>query len=312
MIDFNLLTLEKIAENKTSAERTAKENLESFLKNEEVKKAYKESKRIAFELSRKEFLKEDVSDLEKQFEESKKNFKIAIKNIGGNLSDIKPNYSCKICNDTGYNGNKKCECFNKIKNEILLENAGFSKMNLPTFATSNFEVFKEEKTKEKAKKLYELLQKFVDKLTTSKIKTILITGLVGVGKTHLLECVVSEAVSKNYFVNYTTAFNFNQEMLEYHLADLKDKKVIMDKYLNCDLLCIDDLGTENILKNVTVEYLYLILSERLNKGKPIIITTNLNLEQIEKVYDDRILSRLTHKLTGLLINFEGEDLRNSR
>jgi len=88
--------------------------------------------------------------------------------------------------------------------------------------------------------------------------------------------------------------------------------VIMDKYLNCDLLCIDDLGTENILKNVTVEYLYLILSERLNKGKPIIITTNLSLEQIEKVYDDRILSRLTHKLTGLLINFEGEDLRNSR
>ena len=312
MIDFNLLTLEKITENKANAERTAKENLENFLKDEEIKKAYKETKRIAFELSRKEFLKEDVSDLQKQFEVAKTNFKLAIKNIGGALSDIKPNYSCKTCSDTGYVGHKKCECYNKIKNEILLQNAGFSRDNLPTFANSDFEVFKDEKIKVKAKKLYELLQKFVDKLSTSKIKTIVITGLVGVGKTHLLECVVSEAVSKNYFVNYTTAFNFNQEMLEYHLADLKDKKVIMDKYLNCDLLCIDDLGTENILKNVTVEYLYLILSERLNKGKPIIITTNLSLEQIERVYDDRILSRLTHKLTGLLINFEGEDLRNSR
>lgn len=309
MIDFNVLAMEKIAENKAKAEQLARDNLERYLSFENIREIYKNIKRLNFELSKKEFEKIDTNGLENQIQELKKEFKLEIKKIGGTVTDLKPNYSCKICQDKGVINNKKCQCFNKIKNDLLLENAGFKQAKLPSFETTDFAIFEDGKVKEKAEKLYELMQKFVDKLKESKIKTILITGLVGVGKTHLLECVVNEAVKQNYFVNYTTAFNFNQDMLAYHLAELSEKKTILDKYLNCDLLCIDDLGTENILKNVTVEYLYLILSERLNRGKPIVMTTNLNLEQIEQVYDDRILSRLTHKLTGLVFNFVGSDLR---
>ena len=77
-------------------------------------------------------------------------------------------------------------------------------------------------------------------------------------------------------------------------------------------MVIDDLGAEPIYKNVTLEYLLLILSERLAKNMPYIITTNLSQEQILDRYGDRILSRLNDKKHGVNIEIKGEDLRRKR
>ena len=90
---------------------------------------------------------------------------------------------------------------------------------------------------------------------------------------------------------------------------MEEKKDILDKYLSCELLCIDDLGTENLIKNVTVEYLYLIINERLQSGKNTIITTNLDLQQIMQNYDERIFSRIANKQECILFNMTGDDLR---
>ena len=98
-------------------------------------------------------------------------------------------------------------------------------------------------------------------------------------------------------------------MLAYHCASLQDKPSIISKYLDSDILCIDDLGTEVIYKNVTVEYLYLILNERQQRGKNTIITTNLTIEQIRDTYDDRIMSRLVSKKDAILVEIDSEDLR---
>ena len=100
--------------------------------------------------------------------------------------------------------------------------------------------------------------------------------------------------------------------MKYHCAKLEEKDEILNNYINCDILCIDDLGTENILKNVTCEYLFLIINERLIRNKATIITTNLNLTQIIDVYDERIYSRLKDKQSSIVVNLTGDDIRTMK
>ena len=83
----------------------------------------------------------------------------------------------------------------------------------------------------------------------------------------------------------------------------------MEPYLSSEILFIDDLGSENKIKNVTNEYLYLVLNERMLHHKKTVISTNLNLEQIQDVYGERIFSRLMHKKQSLKIKVSGKDLR---
>ena len=84
---------------------------------------------------------------------------------------------------------------------------------------------------------------------------------------------------------------------------------MLDSLLDPDLLIIDDLGTEPVLRNVTKEYLLAVIQERMLKHKATLISTNLSPEQIFDRYGERLFSRITHKGKSLLINIEGNDLR---
>ena len=159
------------------------------------------------------------------------------------------------------------------------------------------------------KDLYSKMKEFVDKIGTTVYDNVVIIGDTGVGKTHLMECMTTYAIEKGIGVKYTTAFNFNQEMLKYHCAKLEDKSALIDDYLKCEILFIDDLGSENTIKNVTNEYLYSIINERMQNHRKTIITTNLDFEAIQEAYGDRVFSRLVHKKQSLQINFVGSDLR---
>ena len=161
----------------------------------------------------------------------------------------------------------------------------------------------------KVKVVYEKMKKYVEGMESSIIDTILILGNTGVGKTHLMECMATYAIDCGNVIKYTTAFNFNQDMLKFHCSKLEEKGDVMDIYLNCDILFIDDLGTENKINNVTNEYLYSIINERMQNHKKTVITTNLDFAQIQDAYGEMIFSRLIHKKQSLNINFEGSDLR---
>ena len=124
-----------------------------------------------------------------------------------------------------------------------------------------------------------------------------------------MECMMSYAIEKCKQVKFVTAFNFNQDMLKYHCSSLEEKSAIMEDYVNADILFIDDLGTENKIANVTSEYLYQVINDRITKHKKTVISTNQDFAQIQDVYGERIFSRLMHKKSGIRINFEGCDLR---
>ena len=145
--------------------------------------------------------------------------------------------------------------------------------------------------------------------TPTTIKNIIISGASGVGKSFLLECMLSELIKQKKYVLYTTAFTMSQNLLKYHTNFDTSKESILSPYLECDVLIIDDLGSEPIFKNVSEEYLYLILNQRLFEQKPVIISTNLTLSEIQDRYGERIFSRLVSKNVSKLFKIENSDLR---
>ena len=108
-----------------------------------------------------------------------------------------------------------------------------------------------------------------------------------------------------------TAFAANNRFLKYHTTFNEDKSGWLDPMLDCSFLIIDDLGTESILKNVTLEYFYQIINERNTSGKLTLITTNLGHDDILARYGERIYSRLFDKSLSFAYSIKGKDIRKA-
>lgn len=290
----------KIKENRKKAEELADSFMQKALLDEEFKQTYLQKKQAQFENARCEVYGEnpkyDIKKFEKQEEKILKKLNIKKENLV-------PNYSCKSCNDTGYVDNNICSCLKKEINGILFEQSGF-KHQLKKFDECNFEIFD---NKQKMQTLYTSMQKWCQKDNDYKI--VLLTGKTGVGKTYLTECMASKLIENGHIVLFTSAFNLNQNLLKFHTTFDSTKINYLNLLLEPEYLFIDDLGTEPILKNVTVEGIYNIISDRLEHNKKTIITTNLGLKEIENVYGERVFSRLVNKRTSICFNIENSDIR---
>ena len=153
------------------------------------------------------------------------------------------------------------------------------------------------------------MQKYVEKFPNVKSINLLFTGGVGTGKTCLASAIATGVVEKGYCAKIMSAYEFNSLMLTVHTSPIAERNALMDDVLTSDLLVIDDLGTEPMLKRVTIEYLLLVIEERQAKGLATIITTNLDVERLLARYGERIYSRLSHKQHSMIIQFVGKDLR---
>ncbi len=294
------------------SQKLADEYLEKCLNITEFKNIYEKYQdlRIAYSKNLASNKLDECEKNKSQIKELKEKMQIVMqeKNIDAKL--LKPNYDCEKCNDSGFIDGKKCACFKKELSNKLIEASGLHKSKLPRFDDVNYNLVPDQKQRENLQKISSLLKTFCDKIFQTKIDTILLSGEVGVGKTFLMECVVSELIEKGTFVYYETAFAMNQNLLKIHCGSMEEKECLND-YLTCDVLCIDDLGTENIIKNVTVEYLYSILNERMVNNKKTIITTNLNFIQLNERYGERICSRLAESSRCFKVDIKGADIRLS-
>jgi len=271
----------------------ARENLQLALKNKAFNFLYKKQKEFEIEVAKKQAYGEkvDYSLLEKINEEQEK----ILKKLNMTLSDIVPNYSCKKCNDNGYVNGEPCDCLKDEINKELLAYSGFTG-KLVTFADNKY-----------SHPAFDLMEKWCE-VKSSKIN-ILISGHTGTGKTFLTECIASRLMEKYKTVLFITAFNLNNAMLNYHISFDSQREQLIQPFLTTECLIIDDLGSEPILKNVTKEYLYLILNERMLNNLPTIITTNLDISDILNTYGERVLSRISNKKISIMINLESEDKR---
>lgn len=209
-----------------------------------------------------------------------------------------PQFSCAKCQDTGYVGNVACDCLQKEIRALLIKDANVKMPNC-TFLQST------EKDKHN-RAVYKKAQSLCQKDTSTNV---LLSGATGTGKTYLLSACANECLANDKSVLFVTAYSLNETFLECHLADLSTKQLVMDNILDVDALFIDDLGTENVYNNVTAEYLFTVINERIARGKQTFISTNLALADIRNRYDERFFSRLVDKNITFVAQLVGADKR---
>ncbi len=265
--------------------------------------------------------KEELANLGKRQDyllEEKKNL-LDKHNIKPSFLELQ--YDCKVCKDTGFLENgKKCNC---LKQRILENTYAMSNMKeileKDNFDTFDINIFSDkilenrntsprEHMKQFLQDMYLYASNFEDD-SDEKRNNLIFMGTPGLGKTFMCSCIAKELLDNGYTVIYLTAFKLMEIIEKYkfktgNFSDLDEENY--NNIFDCDLLIIDDLGTE-MPNTFTTSELFNIINQRLNSKKRIIISTNLGLMQIKKIYTERILSRIVGNFR--LCEFYGEDLR---
>lgn len=198
---------------------------------------------------------------------------------------IEPPCRCKLCNDTGYVNGGYCSCV--VKRVI---NSDRENLSLPTV---DFD--KAQATAPKAiAKLYKAAKVYIDKPQEKPF--FVVSGSPGAGKTMLVSAIATEFIKRGRSAVTVSAFEFVRRAKEYHTQfAIEDYKDLFTPMLDCDILVIDDLGTEVMLKNITREYLFTVINERWLRKKNTVVTTNLSNAEVMSRYGESIFSRMYDK-----------------
>ena len=213
-------------------------------------------------------------------------------------------YTCPVCCDRGYNGSRYCDCFKTLCGKLAADElnksaqlmlSDFDSFDLTYYAGENYI---------QMKNILEFTRQYAETFTT-KSKSILMFGETGLGKTHLSLAIANVVLKKGYSVIYDSAINILRNIEKEHFS-YEHSSDMIDLVMDTDLLILDDIGTEydSSFYRATV---YNIINTRLNRGKPSIISTNLNFEGINSRYDQRVMSRIVSMYTCL--EFKGKDVR---
>ncbi|HKM03298.1 MAG TPA: ATP-binding protein [Lachnospiraceae bacterium] len=220
---------------------------------------------------------------------------------------LTPVYDCSLCKDTGYINGKKCLCFKQAIINLLYEQSNIRELlQTDNFSTLSFEYYQGDDL-DKFKNAVDTCKNFV-KNFNSDYHNLFFYGTVGTGKSFLSGCIAKELIEKGNVVIYFSSTALF-EVLSKHTFDFKAKEELshlLEDLYHCDLLIIDDLGTE--LTNAFVaSQLFSCLNERHIRKNATIISTNLSLEELSDRYSDRIFSRITSHYE--VCKLSGPDIR---
>lgn len=221
-------------------------------------------------------------------------------------------YECEDCSDTGYlKDGSMCKCLKqRLINEAYSSSNIEELMKKNNFDNFNFEYYSKEKGKYKDSpfnnitRIYNRTKNFCENFDENS-KGLLFYGTTGLGKTFLSCAAAKELIDKGKTVIYIRSSKLFGMLEDYKFGRIKEKNLIDDIY-ECDLLIIDDLGSEAINKNNN-SFLFDVLDERISKNKKIIINTNLDIKELGKIYTMRFVSRIMENF--VICNFYGDDIR---
>ncbi|SET60308.1 ATP-binding protein [[Clostridium] polysaccharolyticum] len=230
---------------------------------------------------------------------------------------LTPDYTCPMCKDTGYVGKEKCQCFKQAIVDLLYSQSNIRRaIEAENFDTFTFDYY-DKNYIEKTTKLspYDNMKRVVSKCISfiknfnDSYENLLIYGNPGVGKTFLTNCIARELLNTAHTVIYLTAFQLFS-ILEKNTFDKSKENFETEEQfqgiMNCDLLIIDDLGTE-LNSGFISSQLYLIINERYLSRKSTIISTNLSIDDMKRLYNERVFSRITSNYK--LLKIVGDDIR---
>ncbi len=251
----------------------------------------------------------------KQRQEALQQEKLArLQEAGISPDTLQLEYVCEKCQDTGYVDNQPCTCFKQKLMDKLYDQSNIRRIvQKENFDYYDFRLFSERKDpqegsspRENAQNILRIGLNFVDNFGKD-CKNLLLYGATGLGKTFLCSCIAKELLDAGYVVLYLTAGQLFRKLGEIHFSKNEEEPEDCweDELLEADLLIIDDLGTE-MPTLFTASELFRLLNERKLHEKSVIISTNLEPQNITELYSDRITSRLRE---FEVLHFFGEDLR---
>lgn len=223
-------------------------------------------------------------------------------------------YTCPECEDTGYIGGHKCSCFKREELRLLYAQSNLSeileKENFDHFSFDYYsDTIRNEATgltaRETAKQAYDQAQDFVRSFD-SRFQNLFLYGNTGVGKTFLSHCIAHELLDSAHCVLYFSAFDLFDTLAQSKFARKPDDTDSENMIFDCDLLIIDDLGTE-LTNSFVSSQLFLCINERIMRRKSTIISTNLELSAFSDTYSERTFSRIASNYH--LIKLIGKDIR---
>lgn len=219
-------------------------------------------------------------------------------------------YECPICGDTGVVDYRMCSCMKEKLVLAGLESSGMSWL-IESQTFDNFELkYYSGEAYTRMKMILDIAKNYAESFEAGKSGSIIMLGNTGLGKTHLSSAMGGVIIKKGNDVYYTGAVemlgDFETERFGY---DRVESNSVTDKYFNCDLLIIDDLGTE-LINQFSTSCLYNLINSRLIKKKATIINTNFTRDEIRKKYQDRITSRIFGEYT--VLPFLGTDIREQK
>ncbi|MBE6003547.1 MAG: AAA family ATPase [Lachnospiraceae bacterium] len=227
---------------------------------------------------------------------------------------LEPGYICPDCKDTGFINGKKCHCFIEMQMKYLYQQSNIDKIvekqNFDYFDLNRYDdnvpILSDGRTNRDymAANLRFLKQWVRD--FDKKGGSLMFTGNTGTGKTFLINCVAKALMDSFHSVIYLTSTDLFESFSRSMKKDDEEQQEIQDAILNCDLLVIDDLGTE-LNNSYTTSKLFYVLNQRMVFRKSVIISTNLSLNMIRDTYTERISSRIISDYS--IIPLYGNDQR---
>jgi len=235
-------------------------------------------------------------------------------------SVFEPRFACNCCSDTGYieldNRTVVCDCLNKLMADIAAEqlNAALPLDNC-TFDSFSLDYYSDRPDSNgkiplnRMSNIYNHCVAYADNFSL-RSRSLLMRGKTGLGKTHLSLAIANEVIRKGFSVLYVSAPEILSKLEREHFTYQYDKQEdTFNSLLKCDLLILDDLGTEFVTQ-FSVSCVYNLFNSRLLEGKPVIISTNMNMNELVESYSQRFVSRLIGSCDDLV--FIGEDVRTRK
>lgn len=237
--------------------------------------------------------------------------------LGFQSSDLEPAYQCANCSDTGYietdNRTVVCDCLKKLMSDLACEQLNSdSPLKLCTFDSFRLDYYSDQPDQNgniplnRMSKIFNYCVDYADNFSLDS-RSIVMRGATGLGKTHLSLAIANTVIRKGMSVVYVSAPDILSRLEREHFSyQYKEEESTFNSLLKCDLLIIDDLGTE-FVSQFSVSAVYNIFNSRILSGKPMIINTNLSVNELLTTYSQRFVSRMMGSCDKL--DFIGEDIR---
>ncbi len=229
---------------------------------------------------------------------------------------LDPVYTCKKCHDTGYIGQERCSCYKDKFIHMLYKQSNLEAiLEKENFSTFTLEYYSKEKSGD-APSPYNNASNILDKIKSyvenfgrkdRKCSNLLIYGDTGLGKTFLTHCIAKQLLDEGYKVFYLSSNQLFEDILGAYI--MRNKKELEDLYnhvFECDLLIIDDLGTE-YTNGFVCSQLFELINDRKQNQLATIFSTNLEMPDLRDTYSERVMSRFIADYT--VFNIYGDNIR---